>query len=85
MPRPDVYLQPTKCPHCGVKMPLAGDALGAGSGPSPGDYSICIECGGLAEFTEKLELVAADESELDADGRANVAEVRAAIASTRSL
>lgn len=43
------------CPHCGARLDGALNVSGD-EPPEPGDFSVCIKCGGLAVFTQLLGL-----------------------------
>lgn len=61
---------PTVCPYCKKSNPLAsGVGPSEGARARPGDISICIECAGVAIFTENgARLPDVNErAELDAD------------------
>lgn len=42
-----------RCPHCDYKLTGTATMKGPVQAPVPGDYSICIECAGVAVFTEE--------------------------------
>lgn len=43
------------CPRCGHTMDCAS-GLSGDRPPGPGDISLCINCGGIALYTEDLQL-----------------------------
>lgn len=45
-----------KCPYCGKIFDSASEIFKDGPPPVPGDMSVCFQCGGFLEFTEKLFL-----------------------------
>lgn len=50
----------TSCPHCGALV----DALTPiGPPPTPGDYSICVECLGFVRFDKRLTLEVIPDAE----------------------
>ena len=53
MPRLD---QSSHCPYCGYELDGATSPRDQSMMPSPGDVSICIECGGICLFTADLRL-----------------------------
>ena len=55
----------SKCPHCDY--PNTG-AMGIDHDdkPSPGDASICIECGGISVFDQNLRLIKATSDQYNA-------------------
>lgn len=44
-----VHLKSAECPCCGTR--AGGDGV-----PEPGDTSVCIGCGAINAFTEKMDL-----------------------------
>jgi hypothetical protein len=60
------------CPTCGHAFSAASNALDNERGPRPGDWSICIECGGVLAFDASLRpraLTEAEQRAADADPR----------------
>jgi hypothetical protein len=49
------HLVPTICPHCRKRNQYHSNVDGAA--PSPGDFSICWTCKGVAAYNEDLQLV----------------------------
>lgn len=45
-----------KCPKCGKKLTAAFDIKDLEAKPSPGDYSICMDCESYLVFDKKLKL-----------------------------
>ena len=43
------------CPHCGKKLDAAADPLGTAT-PSPGDLTLCLDCGEMSEIGADLRL-----------------------------
>ena len=52
------------CLDCGYHLPLAS-ALEGDDLPEPGCFSICINCGGLAVFTETMALRKPTDAEIE--------------------
>lgn len=48
-------LAPCPCPHCGKVLDAATPADGVGA-PSPGDATLCIDCGEWCVFNDELKL-----------------------------
>ena len=46
-------LPPSLCPHCGYAMDAAS-ALRADAVPEPGDWTVCLACGGVMQFDASL-------------------------------
>jgi len=64
------------CPHCKTAMDAASGVVDKHARhtpkPKPNDFTICIECGGLAAFTETLSLrplTNVEQAKADADPR----------------
>lgn len=52
------------CPGCGNDCSAASNAdLDVTEAPKPGDFSICIECGEILNFTENMGLAVAKNFE----------------------
>jgi hypothetical protein len=45
---------PGKCPHCGHRFDLASGVTDLTAKPSPGDFSLCIQCGRILRFDAQL-------------------------------
>lgn len=54
--------QITTCPHCGYKADCAS-GFEPGSKPHPGSVSLCMACGGLAQFGPDMQLVLMSDTE----------------------
>lgn len=52
-----------RCVHCGRLLELHSNVDGAT--PSPGDFSICWKCGGVAAYNEDLQLVGLTEDQME--------------------
>lgn len=54
-----------KCPHCGrsAEGGTSIDDKAASKEPKPGDYSVCLYCGTLNRYTERLGLRKVDRTE----------------------
>lgn len=68
-----------KCPHCGHVIDSASYPKG-NEAPSPLDYSVCIECGGLCRFDTDLTLVKANMADAPAYVQVLAMEYRIALA-----
>lgn len=86
----DWSIPTTPCPHCGVQQPMAYAVPGQERNrPHPGALSICIDCGNLSKFGDKLELVAlppAERKDIEASptaGRIIAAQIAILLASRR--
>jgi len=55
-PNNTTYMPAGNCPDCGSKHDAATDASGRGARPSPGDLTICTECGCLSQYGQRFEL-----------------------------
>ncbi len=78
------YKVPTStCPHCHKEWDAGGDAFGAGAPPGKGDLTVCIACGGLAQYGRGMKLHVYDEDRLLPEERADVMKVRAALAAVQ--
>jgi hypothetical protein len=69
-------LAANRCPHCDHLLDTATHHDGKPEKPSPGDWSVCIDCGGLLQFNAELRMVAGLAGELAREP----AETRALIA-----
>lgn len=75
---PSVEVRPgSSCLHCGLVLTGAAGVVdhkeaGVPSVPSPGDFTVCIGCGHVMAFDERLnlrELSASEIRSMDADDR----------------
>lgn len=71
----------SSCPHCRGDLSAATDPIGQAR-PSPGDYSVCANCGGLLRFAadlthEGIALADVPAGELDAQQLAVLADLQA--------
>lgn len=60
----------SKCPWCRHALELASGAFEPNAKPKPGDFTICIKCGKILRFRERLalgKLEYQDLEEIDAD------------------
>lgn len=65
------------CPDCGSRHDVAVDTSGQGHRPSPGDLSICLECGCLCQYGVRFNLERFDQYDtLSDDERINLAKAR---------
>lgn len=64
---------PQACPHCKAIHDAASELGGMSdtgeSEPSPGDFSICLRCGGILSFNDQLQFVARRIEDVPADIR----------------
>jgi hypothetical protein len=44
------------CPYCQIRLDAAGIWNGEDDRPSPGDFSVCLNCGEICAFTEMMGL-----------------------------
>lgn len=64
-----------RCPHCGYAMDSAQSLSNPDADPSPGDYTICLDCGELSKFLFNLSMVKLttdEEVEFFLEGRRDV-------------
>jgi len=54
------------CPVCGYHMDHAA-SVGTKAKPTPGDFSLCLDCGAFLRFDKTLQLVLATDAELESD------------------
>lgn len=54
----------TVCPVCEYRADAASDVAGGDDGPTPGDFSICINCASVLTYDERLQLAIAGAQEL---------------------
>lgn len=59
----DHTIPESSCPFCGATMSGACNLFGE-EGPSPGDFTICIECEAVLTFDQGYHLRAATDAEL---------------------
>ena len=74
-------LPASECVYCGARHDAAS-AVGDVGRPKPGDVTVCIKCGGLLAFDDRMLLRKAEDSELenfDYGTRQQIAKVREAI------
>jgi|SRR5579885_2314751 len=58
-----IRMPETLCPYCQHPLDACTPPFGLDS-PSPGDLSICIQCGGFLEIAPDLKMQALEESKL---------------------
>lgn len=83
-----IHTPESSCPYCDYKLNACSppDSLDS---PSPGDLSVCINCGGLLELKRDLTVQALEESKLlqirfaDPEVFAALMKVRGAILSVQ--
>jgi len=71
-------LPETKCSTCGEPVSAATNIANEAA-PKPHDWSLCINCGALAKFTDELKLrvpTAAEIGELPSDQRAEIQRIQ---------
>ena len=51
----DAYLTPARCPECDYLMELSSNMTGDRA-PTPGDWTICINCAAPLIFTETMSV-----------------------------
>jgi hypothetical protein len=76
---------PTLCPTCGHKLDAA-TGLDHDHKPSPGDLSVCIQCGEILEFDEEIKLILISEGtieKLDLETMEDLVRTRDAIKALR--
>jgi len=56
--------KPMRCPNCGTVNDSAASVNVEKASVKPGDVSICIKCGHLAVFTERLKLRDPNDDEI---------------------
>ena len=56
IPANTTRLEPCPCPHCGTVLNAATAAEESGGSPSPGDVTLCVECGEWCLFDDELKL-----------------------------
>ena len=52
------------CPNCNTKLNGAKDVNGTDNPPKPDDYSLCIKCVTILQFTEDLSLRQVSDEEM---------------------
>jgi hypothetical protein len=55
------------CPYCGTHLDAVTDATDDDAPPSPGDFTVCIECCGVLVFDDGMALCKADLSTIKPD------------------
>lgn len=63
MPERTFRMPETTCPHCQHTLSACSPPSGLDS-PSPGDLSICIQCGGFLEIASDLTMQALEDGKL---------------------
>jgi hypothetical protein len=59
-----VRVRRSACPTCGTTLNAASAVGEADSKPSQGDFTLCINCGTIMRFGEKLELILCSQQEV---------------------
>lgn len=82
-------IPPTRCPYCSYKMDASTGVFdGKGHSPQPGDYSLCLNCGKVAIFTEGMGIRLPTEKEaleINTDMRIMNAQITRAGVVTKDL
>jgi hypothetical protein len=84
---PSIRTRNNVCPWCSTQLTAASE-MGGDAEPSPGDLSVCVECGGLLAFTDQLRLRKAtpvDLDDLDPEQRDGLLSAAAAITVRRGM
>jgi len=55
----------TTCPQCHHKIDRAAAQDRSGAKPTPGDFSVCINCAGVNVFTDDMRLRVATDGDLN--------------------
>lgn len=55
----------SSCTSCGYKMDAATSAQNDGAIPTPGDVTVCINCGAMNEYADDMQLKSLTASELE--------------------
>jgi hypothetical protein len=58
-------VNPAECPYCFTVQDRATEVTGESKGPSENDISICVDCGGVSVFDERLEPRIPDGEEME--------------------
>lgn len=72
----------SRCPTCGAEHDAASDPNDDAAVPTPGSYTVCINCAALLRFGQGFELEPVSVSEelsLDRQTRGQIARVQTAI------
>jgi hypothetical protein len=75
-----------KCPHCGYVVDANGPSGPLADGaeiprPEPGDYTVCIACAGICQYSETMQMIATtiEDPDLDPEARQEMRRMIAAI------
>ncbi len=71
-----------ECPYCGYFTDRVG-SLEANLTPSKGDVSLCIRCGNISEFGEKLKLVKFNLDTLTLEEKEEITRIKTAWRTTQ--
>jgi hypothetical protein len=63
---PHAVMPEAVCPACCAKLPSAGSLAVPVTHPSPGDYTVCIECASILTYGERYQLKRVNEFEIAA-------------------
>jgi len=72
----------SRCPYCSHRLDAASAVDGSGAAPVPGDYSVCVNCGGFLRFISRLRLARITATHLkgmDSETLAELAHAQRAI------
>lgn len=87
---PDRRMRPNACLNCGKELDsttmVSEEKIGPKTRPSPGDFTICIECGHLMVFTKKMRLRNPTDAEiLKVAGDKRMMAIQTALAAIKKL
>ena len=62
---PSHVMPPTLCPVCGYFFDAASPVGKGKAKPKPGDFTLCMKCGGILLFTFAMGVVPATDAQLE--------------------
>ena len=65
----------TFCPSCFTRLDAATSMYSPGA-PSPGDFTICLECASVLTFNDNMQLVASTLAECPIQIRSQLAQIK---------